>query len=140
MEALAGGWAIARRAHENVKADPVSGSTILQMAGGEVEEITAKTLVQAFHAGDALAVKILDEVTDALSAGIAALVNAINPCQIILGGGIIEGMPEMVSLIDKGVRSRALSAATGRLAISASKLGNEAGIIGAAALAMRKVG
>jgi glucokinase len=138
MEALAGGWAIARRAHESVKADPVLGSTILKMAGGKVEEITAKTLVQAFYAADPLAVKILYEVTEALSAGIAALVNALNPCRIILGGGIIEGMPEMVSFIDRGVRSRALSAATGHLAISASKLRNEAGIIGAAALAMRQ--
>ncbi len=107
------------------------------MAGGKVEDITAKTVAQAFYAGDALAVEIMDEVTDALAAGIAALVNAINPCQIILGGGIIEGMPELVSRIDKGVRRRALTAATGCLAIGASKLGNEAGIIGAAALAMR---
>jgi hypothetical protein len=43
----------------------------------------------------------------------------------------------MVSRIDKGVRRRALSAATGCLVIRASKLGNEAGIIGAAALAMK---
>ncbi|MGA3116781.1 MAG: ROK family protein [Syntrophobacteraceae bacterium] len=136
MEALAGGWAIARRAHEGVKADPVFGSAILKMAGGKVEDITARTVVQAFHAGDALALEIIDEVTEALAAGVAALVNAINPCQIILGGGIIEGMPEMVLRIDQGVRRRALSAATGRLAISAAKLGNEAGIIGAAALAM----
>ncbi len=137
MEALAGGWAIARRAHENVKADPVLGSTILRMAGGTVEDITARTLVQAFYVGDALAAQIIDEVTDALAAGIAALVNAFNPCRIILGGGIIEGMPEMVSRIDNGVRRRALRAATGCLVISASKLGNEAGVIGAAALAMK---
>lgn len=137
MEALAGGWAMARRAHERVKADPASGSTILKMAGGKVEDVTAKTLVQAFYAGDALAVKIIDEAADALAAGVAALVNALNPCRIILGGGIIEGMPEMVSRVDEGVRRRALKAATVRLDICASKLGNEAGIIGAAALAMR---
>lgn len=137
MEALAGGWAIARRAHESVKADPVFGSTILKMAGGKAEDITARTVVQAFYAGDALAAEIIEEVTDALAAGVAALVNAFNPCRIILGGGIIEGMPEMVSRIDKGVRRRALSAATGCLVIRASKLGNEAGIIGAAALAMK---
>jgi glucokinase len=107
------------------------------MAGGKVEDITARTLVQAFYAGDALAAEIIEEVTDALAAGVAALVNVFNPCRIILGGGIIEGMPEMVSRIDKGVRRRALSAATGRLVICASKLGNEAGIIGAAALAMK---
>jgi glucokinase len=137
MEALAGGWALARRAREAVETDPVSGGTVLKTAGGKVENITAKTLVKAFYAGDALAIKIIGKAIDALAAGISALVNALNPCQIILGGGIIEGMPEMVSRIEKGVRSRALSAATGRLVISDSKLGAEAGIIGAAALAMK---
>ena len=138
MEAIAGGWGIARRTHESVKADPASGSTILKLAGGKVEDITAKTVALAFFAGDPLAVEIIKEATDALGAGIASLVNAINPCQIILGGGFIEGMPELVSRIDEGVRRRALSAATGRLTVCASKLGNDAGIIGAAALAMKK--
>ena len=137
MEAFAGGWAIARRAQESVKADPASGSTILKLAGGKVEDITAKTVAQGFFDGDTLAVEIIKEATDALAAGIAALVNALNPCQIILGGGLIEGMPELVSRIDDGVRRRALSAATARLNVCASKLGNDAGIIGAAALAMK---
>jgi glucokinase len=137
MESLAGGWAIARRAMESVQASPVSGGTILKMAGGEVERITARTVVQAFHAGDSLAEQIMNEAINALSAGIATLVNVLNPCRIILGGGIIEGMPEMVSRIDAGVRLRALPAATGRVEICASRLANEAGIVGAAALAMR---
>ena len=68
MEALAGGWAIARRTRESVKADPVSGGTILKMAGGRIEDITARTLAQAFYARDALAGEIVEEVTDALAA------------------------------------------------------------------------
>jgi glucokinase len=138
MEAIAGGWGIARGTKERVKADPASGSTILKLAGGKVEDITARTVAQAFFDGDALAGEIIKEVTEALAAGTASLVNALNPCQIILGGGFIEGMPELVSRIDDGVRRRALSAATGRLTVCASKLGNDAGIIGAAALAMKK--
>jgi glucokinase len=109
----------------------------LSRAGGKIEGITAKILVEAFHDGDALAAKIIDSAVSALSAGAASLVNALNPCVIILGGGIVEGMPEMVSRVEEGVRSRALSAATRRLTICGAKLGNEAGIIGAAALAMR---
>lgn len=137
MESLAGGWGIARMTQERVKTDPAHGRTVLKMAGGKIEEITAITVAQAFYAGDPLAEEIMNEVTDALAAGIAALVNAINPCRIILGGGIIEGMPDLISKIDNGVRRRALSAATGCLEITASKIGNDAGIIGAAALAMR---
>ena len=137
MEALAGGWAIAARTQAMVKSHPASGNTILQMAGGKLEEISARTLVQAHYAGDPLAKGIMDEVIDALSAGISALVNAINPCRIILGGGIIEGMPELLTRIQEGVKRRALSAATGDLTFLPSKLGNDAGIIGAAALAMK---
>jgi len=130
---------MARRAQDSVKADPVFGGAVLKIAGGKIEDITAKTLVQAYYAADALAMEIIDDAADALAAGVAALVNALNPGRIILGGGIIEGMPEMVSRIDKGVRGRALRAATARLTIEPSKLGNRAGIIGAAALAMKAV-
>ena len=138
MEAIAGGWGIARGTKERVQADPASGGTILKLAGGKVEDITAKTVAEAFFDGDVLAGEIIKEVTEALAAGTASLVNALNPCQIILGGGFIEGMPELVYRIDDGVRRRALSAATARLTVCASKLGNDAGIIGAAALAMKK--
>lgn len=139
MEALAGGWAIAGKAQEIVKADPALGGMILEMAGGNVEDITARTIARAFHAGDKLAQKIVDEAADALAAGISALVNAVNPCRVILGGGVIDGMPEMVARIDKGVRVRALGAATSRLTVCLSSLGSEAGIIGAAALAIKAV-
>lgn len=137
MEAIAGGWAIARRAKERVNADPKFGATVLKTAGGSADDITARTLIQACHAGDALAMEIMNGATEALGAGISSLVNALNPCRIVLGGGIVEGMPELIALIDGGVRRRALPAATSRLEICASKLGNEAGIIGAAVLALK---
>jgi glucokinase len=140
LEALAGGWAIAQRAQEMVRLHPITGGTILKMASGNIEDITARTLVQAYYDGDALAREIMDETTNALTAGVTALVNAINPCHIVLGGGIIEGMPELVQRINQGVRSRALAAAIRNLVISSSKLGNDAGIIGAAALAMQTFG
>ncbi|MEN6438007.1 MAG: ROK family protein [Syntrophobacter sp.] len=137
MEAFAGGWAIAKRARELVSAHPSGGSTILEMAGGDPEHITARILVQACHAGDGLAREIMDVAIDALCAGITSLVNAVNPCRIVLGGGIVEGMPELVQRIERGVRERALAAAVQKLVFSPPLLGNDAGIIGAAAVAMR---
>lgn len=138
MEALAGGWALARSARESVAADPVRGRKILESAGGKVENITAKIVAQACHGGDPLAVSLIDAAVEALGAGVAGLVNAVNPCMVILGGGIVEGIPEMVSRVESKVLSRALSAATSRLTFRAAELGNQAGIIGAAALAMKK--
>ena len=137
MEALAGGWAIAQRTREKISAHPVSGGIIRDLVGGRLEEVTARTLVQAYYRGDPLAKEIMEGVADALAAGTATLINALNPCRIIFGGGVIEGMPELVTRIEDEVRRRALPSATAQLEVSLSKLGKEAGIVGAAAFALR---
>jgi glucokinase len=137
MEALAGGWAIARRAREEVSADPAAGRKLLRLAHGNAEDITARTVAKAWREGDALAQKLVSAAGDALVAGMISLVNAFNPCRLILGGGIIFGLPELVDLVKQGVHERALSAATGSLDIATAQLGDDAGVIGAAALAMR---
>ncbi|MDR3569152.1 MAG: ROK family protein [Syntrophobacteraceae bacterium] len=140
MEALAGGWGLARSAGQSVAADPVRGRKILEMAGGNLQNISAKIVVQAWREGDPLALGVIEAAMRALGAGVATLVNAINPCMIILGGGIAEGMPELLSRVESEVRGSALPAATSRLVFRAAELGNQAGIIGAAALAMKCVG
>jgi glucokinase len=140
MEAIAGGWGLARSARQSVEADRLLGRKILEIAGENLDNITAKSVVEAFRQGDLLAANLIDSAVQALGAGVAALVNALNPCLVILGGGIVEGMPELVSRVEDQVRSRALSAALAQLTFRGARLGNQAGIIGAAALAMNGAG
>jgi glucokinase len=137
LEALAGGWAIAQRAQEAVSADAPGGAPLVHMAGGRREAITAETVAQAAHAGDPLAGRLLDDVAEALVAGTVGLVNAFNPCLLILGGGVIEGLPELVSRVDRGLHERCLPAASADLRVVPAQLRNDAGVIGAAALAHR---
>ena len=139
LEALAGGWAIARRARETVAGEGGSGATLLQMAGGKPEALTAKMVAHAANQGDLLAQKIVNQAAEALVAGITSLVNAFNPCRLILGGGVIEGLPEWIDRIEKGVRQRALAAALASLQVLPAQLHSDAGVVGAAALAMRAV-
>ena len=47
------------------------------------------------------------------------------------------GMGKGISRIDKGVKKKALSAATQRLTFLRAALGNDAGVVGAAALALK---
>ena len=140
MEAVAGGWAIARRAREAALERTDQAAGLLEMAGGRREDITAKIVARAYLAGDELAKQLLNEAVEALIAGSTSLVNAFNPCRLVLGGGVVEGLPEWVPRIAEGVRQRALSAATLRLEIVVSRLGSDAGAIGAAALAMQAFG
>ena len=79
----------------------------------------------------------MDQVTEALVAGVASLVKAFNPHRFIVGGGVIEGQPELVKKIAQGVYARALKAAAASLQILPAKLKGNAGVIGAAALTIR---
>lgn len=136
LESLAGGWAIARDAQEAVARDRTAGAVMLRLANGDQKAITAKIVSMAAHQNDTLASEIVKNVSNALVAGMAGLVNAFNPCVLILGGGVIEGLPELVSIIDSGVRSRALGAASKKLKVVHAELQRDAGVVGAAAFAI----
>ena len=137
LEALAGGWAITRLARETVAADPDGGRLLLEMAGGFIEEINVATVARAVRGGDPMARQLMDRAASALIAGASTLINAFNPCRLILGGGVIMGVPELIGRIDKGVRGQALAAACASLIVLPAGLRTDAGVIGAAALAIR---
>jgi glucokinase len=136
LEALAGGWAIARNAQEAIESDPFAGAALLERAEGIRSAVTARIVGEAAKAGDGLARHLMDEAAEALSAGAVTLVNAFNPCRLILGGGIIEGMPELVDRIRDGVHTSALTTAISRLEVIPARLGEDAGVIGMAACAL----
>jgi glucokinase len=139
MEALAGGWAIARRAQKAINDSPAAGAAFLKTAGLKSpfkdEDLTAKIVAEAAQAGDPLARLIVDEVTNALIAGGVALVNAFNPSRLILGGGVLKGLPELPARLEEGIRRSALEVATADFKVVRAQLGNNAGVVGAASLA-----
>src|SRR5450759_741372 len=87
LEALAGGWAIARRAREDIRDAPAAGKAFLQAAGLKEpvapEHVNATVVAAAARADDPLARLLVDEVARALIAGTVSLVNAFNPCRLI---------------------------------------------------------
>ncbi len=138
LEAYAGGWAIAERAQEAVKENPVEGEFLLSLAG-TVEKVSSATVAQAFHEKDSLAELLVDQTGKYLAAGAVSVVNAFNPCCLVFGGGVIEGIPELVEIVKRELPSYALKSAVTNLRIVKTKLGNNAGAIGAADLARKLV-
>lgn len=139
LEAYAGGWAIAERAQEAVRANPEAGHRLMALAGNVVG-ITAATISQAYREGDQLAGQLVEETGQYLAAGVVGIVNAFNPCLLVLGGGVIEGMPKLVNMVKDTVRRRALESAVENLKVVKAALGRNAGVIGAAGLAQKKIG
>jgi glucokinase len=138
LEALAGGWAIARRAREAVSVDPAAGAQLIRLAAERGCELNAAIVAAGLQVGDPVARRIVDEVSLALVAGCVSLVNAFNPRRLILGGGVIDGLPELVGRIDQGIRQRALATAWEELQVLPARLQNDAGVIGAAAVALNR--
>ena len=68
------------------------GSTLLARAGGDPSTITSRMIFDAAAAGDALARTIVDEVTRALAAGLAGIVNGLNPEVIVVTGGVVGSL------------------------------------------------
>lgn len=136
-EAIAGGWGIAKYAQEKIASHLDHGACMLKLADNDLHRVTAKIVVEAYRMNDPLAMQILERVKIALIAGCVNLVNIYNPHGLILGGGFLDGMPELIPLMEAGVRKLALKAATGSLEIVPAKLGKQVGVIGAAAIVLK---
>jgi glucokinase len=135
IETFVGGWAIAERACRLVTAEPGPGSALLRLAGGRVDGISAALVGEAAAQGDALARALVEETGIALGVGLAAIANALNPELVILGGGVVEGLPGLLEIAERELGRRALAAALKPLRVVRSKLGADAGVIGAALFA-----
>lgn len=137
LEAYAGGWAIARRAAEAAEADAEAGRALNEAAAGD--ELTARHVSEMAATGDPLARRILDETGRYLGAAVVGLVHVLNPRRVVLGGGVIDGNPGLVDAVETVVRNGAIRVYTEKLTIRRSKLGAEAGVIGSASLALRRL-
>jgi len=133
FEAYVGGWAIGERARDAVRENFELGAALREQAGS-ADAITAQTVFQAYRQGDPLARRLVRETERYLTDGAVSIVNAFNPSLLILGGGLVSGMPEFVPAVESAVRARCQPPSAGARVLAA-KLGEEAPVVGAASLA-----
>ena len=135
LEAFASGTAIARMARE------AQASGALDAAGPLAtlppEQITGKAVTVAAHAGDDQAVEILATAGRWLGVGIASLVAAFDPEVVVLGGGAMQAGALLLEPARRAAQDRLLGGGHRELPpIVAAGLGDEAGLVGAALLAL----
>ncbi len=135
LQAVAAGPAIARRACELLRAG--EHSAIEALAGGVLDLVDAETVIRAGRDGDPLARRILDEAGTYLGRAVAMAVNLLNPDLVIVGGPVGEpAAPLVIPAIARELRARALSVPRAAVRLVPGTLGENAGAIGAAALAL----
>ena len=99
-------------------------------------ELEAKDIFDAAKDGDEFSLDIVDYEVDYLALGISNLLNTLDPEIIVMGGGVSLAGDFLLDKLRERLKKHTLPSALDGLKIVEAKLGNDAGIIGAARLVM----
>jgi glucokinase len=129
LEAYASATAVVQRTVEALAED--GGASSLHRIG----EVTARAVFDAAAAGDALAMRIVEETAYYLAVGATCVMHTIDPDLIVFGGGMIAAGPAFLARIRHHVRALAFPVPAEKTDVRYAELGIDAGFIGAAACA-----
>lgn len=133
FETYASASAIIKRARERMEGN--RESLLWQLAGGDLAKVEARTVFDAAGQNDVLARELVEEYEDYLACGIVSLINIFQPEIVCVGGGVAGAGETLLApvraILDREDYARDNSA---RTKLILAKLGNDAGIIGAAML------
>jgi glucokinase len=123
---------IATEARQRVKGQ--RDSLLSALAGGDPDGITATHVFRAAAEGDPLAAALVDEVCQALGAGLAAVVNGLNPEVLLVTGGVAESLGQLEGTILRWAGRYAFARALAATRISIIPAEKRATVLGGAAL------
>lgn len=138
LEQYASGTALVRYARDQAEADPESAVRLLELADGAVDAVNGPLVTRAAREGDPASRAAFAEIGRWLGSGLADLIQLLDPEVLVVGGGVIEAgelllAPARASLVDELAARGSLPVAS----VEPARMGNTAGVVGAADLARR---
>lgn len=138
LEQYGSGSALVREARRAASGGSLLARHLLDRAGGDAGAITGPMITELARAGDPFCIEQLRDLGRWLGEGIASLAAVLDPAVVVLGGGVSEAG----DLLLDPVRDSFGANLTGRghrplAQVRRARLGNRAGLIGAADLARR---
>lgn len=110
-----------------------------ERGGQGPQAVTSEQVTQAAREGGEAALRAVQRMGRCLGIGIANLINIFNPEMVVLGGGVMEAWDLFIGSTLDEVRKRAFAYPAERTRIVPSLLGDDAGMMGAAAAAFQLV-
>jgi len=136
FEVLASGTAVAKEAIRRISQG--ERSSITEIVGGKIEDITAEKVGAAAQEGDALALEVVSQAATYLGVGMVNLVNIFNPEMIIVGGGMSNMGDLLLNPARQVVKERAFQLSAQAVRIVPAQLGEDGGVLGAAVFAFEQ--
>lgn len=138
LEALASGTAITREAKSRIR-DGIE-TAVLALAGGDVDAVDAVMVEKAAREGDVFALSLLRAAGRYLGIGVANILHTFEPEMVIIGGGVSNAGSLLFDPMWDELRRRVMTPAyLEDLKIVTPELGDDAGLMGAVALAISEL-
>ena len=113
---------------------------LLKENGTDIADIRSGALSGSVKGGDKVVEQIIHNACIHLANSVVTVVHLLAPDVVVFGGGLIEAMEDtMLPKIEKLARARVLPSMRDVFKIEPAKLGDDAGVLGAAALAKQSV-
>ena len=109
---------------------------LMQNQGTDISRIRSGALKEAIYSGDTVIDRIVRDAARYIGVAVANVVHMLAPDKIILGGGMVEALPDLfVTEVKKTASDRVLPTFSKSFDVVAAELGDLASVIGAAAWA-----
>ena len=132
IEVLCSGPAIAVRARGKLTGG--GGSRILELAGGDLQQVRAEHVGQAYREGDATATLILRETAHLLAIWLGNIVDLLEPDIMVIGGGVAELMSSFFQSIREDLPAWSINPRAAEVPLAMARYGADAGVAGAGSL------
>ncbi|MDR0405963.1 MAG: ROK family glucokinase [Clostridiales bacterium] len=131
-EAYASANALKRLTREAIAAEP--DSQMSELTGRDPENVSGKTAFDAMRGGCPVGTAVVEAYIKYFAAGIINMINTFQPEVLVIGGGVCKEGDYLLTPLKEIVAREVYSRDVRQTEIRIAQLGNDAGIIGAAAL------
>lgn len=137
LEALASRSAMFKRIEQAVKAG--QKTVLTDMLGDSLKDLRSGDLRKAIRKGDKFVEQVVEDAAEYIGIAVGNLINIFSPEVVVLGGGVIDALEDdMMAIIVETAHDYAMTGTDKGVEIIATKVGDDAGILGGAVLAKRE--
>lgn len=121
------------------KLEEGKSSIVEEWINHNINNIEAHMISKAYDLGDNLAIEVMHETGEILGYGLSNAINLFNPELIIVGGGMSLAGDRLLNTVRQTIKEHSLKISGESCRVVQAKLGDSAGMIGAAAYAKNRI-